>query len=86
MRAELEAHWEIVAEGAQTILRAAGVSEAYNQLKSLARGKEITKETFNQWIENLSVEESVKQKLRALSPLTCIGLAEEIATLAFEEN
>ena len=86
MRAELEAHWEIVAEGAQTILRAAGVSEAYNQLKSLARGKEITKETFNQWIENLSVEESVKQKLRALSPLTYIGLAEEIATLAFEEN
>ena len=86
MRTELEAHWEIVAEGAQTILRAAGVSEAYNQLKSLARGKEITKETFNQWIENLSVEESVKEKLRALSPLTYIGLAEEIATLAFEEN
>ena len=39
MRAELEAHWEIVAEGAQTILRAAGVSDAYDQLKSIARGK-----------------------------------------------
>ena len=34
MRAELEAHWEVVAEGAQTILRAAGVSDAYDQLKS----------------------------------------------------
>jgi len=86
MRAELEAHWEIVAEGAQTILRAAGVSEAYNQLKSLARGKEITKETFNQWIENLSAGESVKEKLRALSPLTYVGLAEEIADRALKEN
>ena len=66
MRAELEAHWEVVAEGAQTILRAAGVSDAYDQLKSIP-GKQITKETFTQWIENLSVEELVKEKLRALS-------------------
>jgi len=86
MRAELEAHWEIVAEGAQTILRAARVSDAYDQLKSIARGKEITKGTFNQWIENLSVEESVKQKLRALSPLTYIGLAEDIAMKSLKEK
>jgi adenylosuccinate lyase len=86
MRAELEAHWEVVAEGAQTILRAAGVSDAYDQLQSIARGKQITKETFNQWIENLSVEESVKEKLRALSPLTYVGLAEEIAKKALEKK
>ncbi|HEY9151852.1 MAG TPA: adenylosuccinate lyase [Anaerolineales bacterium] len=82
MRSELEAHWEVIAEGAQTILRAAGVSEAYEQLKSFARGKEITKETFNLWIESLSVDEPVKEKLRALSPLTYIGLAEEIANMS----
>jgi adenylosuccinate lyase len=86
MRAELEAHWEVVAEGAQTILRAAGVSDAYNQLKSLARGKEITKVTFNQWIENLSVKESVKEKLRTLSPLSYVGLAEEIAKKVLKDN
>ncbi|MGA7193415.1 MAG: adenylosuccinate lyase [Anaerolineales bacterium] len=86
MRAELEAHWEVVAEGAQTILRAAGVSDAYDQLKSLARGKQITKETFTQWIENLSVEELVKEKLRALSPLTYVGLAEEIAENSLKEK
>ena len=86
MRAELDAHWEIVAEGAQTILRAAGVGKAYDQLKSIARGKEITKETFNQWIGNLSVDESVKEKLRALSPLTYIGLAEEIAEKTLKEK
>jgi adenylosuccinate lyase len=85
-RSELEAHWDVIAEGAQTILRAAGFSEAYDQLKSIARGKEITKEMFNQWIENLSVGESVKEKLRALSPLTYIGLAEEIAEKTLEEK
>ncbi len=86
MRAELEAHWEVVAEGAQIILRAAGVSDAYDQLKSLSRGKEITKETFSQWIENLPFDESVKEKLHALSPLTYIGLAEEIADKTLNEN
>ncbi|MFZ1043550.1 MAG: adenylosuccinate lyase [Anaerolineales bacterium] len=86
MRAELEAHWEVVAEGAQTILRAAGVSEAYDQLKSIARGKEITKESFVKWVENLSVDESMKGKLRGLSPLTYIGLAEEIAERTLKEK
>ncbi len=86
MRSELESHWEIVAEGAQTILRAAGISDAYDQLKSIARGKQITKDSFTQWIEDLSVEESVKEKLRALSPLTYIGLAEEIAKKSLKEK
>lgn len=86
MRSELEAYWEVVAEGAQTILRAAGVSEAYDQLKSIARGKEITKETFKQWIESLSIDESVKEKLHTLSPLTYMGLAEEIAEKTLKEK
>ena len=86
MKSSLEAHWEVVAEGAQTILRAAGVREAYEQMKSIARGKEITKETFNKWIESLSVDEEIKEKIRALSPLTYIGLAEEIAARVLNED
>jgi adenylosuccinate lyase len=78
LRYGLEAHWEVVAEGAQTILRAAKVASAYEQLKSLTRGKEITQESFRQWIESLEVDENVKTKLRTLSPLTYIGLADEI--------
>ncbi len=86
MKKDLENHWEVIAEGAQTILRAAGVSEAYDQLKSFTRGKGITKETFNKWIDGLSVDKSVKEKLRALSPLTYVGLAEEIAEKALKEK
>ena len=78
MRSALEAHWEVVAEGAQTILRAANIPSAYEQLKSLTRGKGITQESYQDWVESLRVEETVKSKLRSLSPLTYIGLAGEI--------
>jgi adenylosuccinate lyase len=78
MRADLESHWEVVSEGAQTILRAAGMSDAYDSLKSLTRGKAITRETFAEWIESLTVNDSVKAQLRALSPLSYLGIAEQI--------
>jgi adenylosuccinate lyase len=78
MRSDLEAHWEVVAEGAQTILRAANIPSAYEQLKSLTRGKEITQESYLEWVEALDVNEEIKSKLRPLSPLTYVGLAEKI--------
>jgi len=85
MLSELEAHWEVVAEGAQTILRAAGIPAAYDQLKSLTRGRDFTKETFRQWVENLQVDEDLRSKLRALSPTGYIGLAAEIAAQTLME-
>jgi adenylosuccinate lyase len=78
LRSVLEAHWEVVAEGAQTILRAANIPSAYEQLKSLTRGKEITQENYRRWIASLDVDESIKSNLRSLSPLAYVGLAEDI--------
>jgi adenylosuccinate lyase len=78
MRSELEAHWEVIAEGVQTVLRAANVPSAYEQLKALTRGKGITRESYHAWVEALELEESIKSRLRSLSPLTYVGLAEEI--------
>jgi len=78
MRSALEAHWEIIAEGAQTILRATNIPSAYEQLKSLTRGQNITQKSYLDWVEALEVEETVKTSLRSLSPLTYVGLAEEI--------
>ena len=85
MRAELEAHWEVVAEGAQTILRTAGVSGAYDDLKALTRGKALTQQAYEEWIDELHVVEEVKSSLRALSPLTYTGLAEQIVDRALGE-
>jgi adenylosuccinate lyase len=86
MCADLDAHWEVVTEGAQTILRAAGVPGAYDALKSLTRGKGITASEFAAWIERLPADESVKARLRALSPFTYIGLAEDIVEQALAND
>lgn len=75
LRAELESHWEIVSEGAQTILRAVGKSDAYESLKEQTRGKILTGEDYRAWAESIQVEEGTRAKLLSLTPHTYIGLA-----------
>jgi adenylosuccinate lyase len=82
MRHDLEAHWEVVAEGAQTILRASGLKNPYELLKDLTRGRGLTQDDYNRWIDKLDADEAVKNRLRRLSPLTYTGLAEEIVERA----
>jgi len=78
LRSELESHWEVIAEGAQTILRSTNDPSAYQQLKNLTRGVGISPESYHQWVNELNVDKQIKARLRALSPQTYIGLAEEI--------
>lgn len=82
MRRELEAHWEVIAEGAQTILRAAGIPSAYDQLKALARGRPLSREAYLAWVQSLPVAADVRAALCSLSPLTYLGLAENLAAEA----
>lgn len=85
LRAELDAHWEIIAEGAQTILRAAGVSGAYEQLKTLTRGKTLNRNAYLVWVDSLALPDSIREPLRALSPTSYLGLAEQLTRKALEE-
>lgn len=78
LRADLDAHWETLAEAAQTILRAAGEPDAYEQLKQLTRGKPFTREIYLQWVDGLSVAPETKTRLTALTPFDYIGLAKEL--------
>ncbi|MDK1029571.1 MAG: adenylosuccinate lyase [Anaerolineae bacterium] len=78
MRSELEAHWEVIAEGAQTILRSAQVSSAYDQVKTLTRGKGFTSDSYKAWVDTLDIDEQVKSRLLKLSPTSYTGLAEKI--------
>ena len=82
LRADLETHWDVIAEGAQTILRAAGVADAYEQLKTLTRGKGLDRADYEAWVANLSVDKSVKQSLRELTPFSYLGLAEQLTEQA----
>ena len=82
LRVDLESHWDVIAEGAQTILRAAGVADAYEQLKMLTRGKGLDRADYEAWVANLSVDKSVKQSLRELTPFSYLGLAEQLTEQA----
>lgn len=74
----LNAHWEVVSEGAQTILRAAGRSDAYESLKSQTRGRRMDRSSYQRWVEALDVDEETRGRLLSLSPESYLGLAVQI--------
>jgi adenylosuccinate lyase len=75
IKQELNEHWEVVSEGAQTILRAVGRSDAYESLKSQTRGRVLNENNYRLWIESLDIDEETRTRLSGLSPETYIGLA-----------
>ncbi|MCL4395143.1 MAG: adenylosuccinate lyase [Chloroflexi bacterium] len=85
MSADLDAHWETIAEGIQTVLRAAGMPRGYETLKALTQGKHLSEPDLKSWIDTLDAEDSVKDRLRALTPRTYTGLAEQLVDLAIQE-
>lgn len=86
IKSELNAHWEVVSEGAQTILRAAGRSDAYESLKSQTRGRTMDRNSYKSWVEALDVPEETRAKLMSLSPESYIGLAIEITDSAIRSS
>ncbi|MCA9380265.1 adenylosuccinate lyase [Candidatus Dojkabacteria bacterium] len=78
---ELDNHWEIIAEGIQTLLRTTDYTQPYEKLKELTRGKVVTKETYTKFIDELEVPEDFKDKLRKLSPENYIGNAVKLVDL-----
>ena len=72
--ADLERNWAVVAEAIQTILRRENYPNPYETLKALTRtGAGINHEVIAEFIETLEVSESVKDELRAISPMTYTG-------------
>lgn len=78
LTAELNAHWEVVSEGAQTILRAAGKSDAYESLKKQTRGRVLTESDYKAWCDSIDVDDATREKLKTLSPESYIGLAVQL--------
>lgn len=72
---DLDAMWNVVAEGIQTILRREGYPHPYETLKQLTRtNSKVTAESIAEFIDTLEVSDAVKAELRALSPSTYTGL------------
>lgn len=81
LKKELSGNPEVLAEAIQTILRKLGHNDAYEQLKELTRGEKMTMEYMHDFINNLDLPKSEKQKLLKLTPEKYIGLAKKITGL-----
>ena len=81
VREELERHPEVVSEAIQTVLRREGIPMPYEQLKALTRGKAVTRDVLETFINELKVPDSVKAELLRVTPLNYIGLASQIVEL-----
>ena len=79
LAADLDAAWEVLAEPIQTVMRRYGLPNPYERLKELTRGKSITKQTLSAFIDTLELPTPERERLKALTPATYIGLAADLA-------
>ena len=79
LAADLDSAWEVLAEPVQTVMRRYGVSNPYEQLKHLTRGKGITREALQAFIGKLAIPEAEKARLLAMTPASYVGMAVDLA-------
>ena len=80
LMADLDHAWEVLAEPIQMVMRVHGVADAYEELKTLTRGKKhITREKLHAFIDQLELPDKIKTQLKQLSPATYTGYAEDLA-------
>lgn len=76
---DLDNCWEVLAEPVQTVMRRYGIENPYEQLKELTRGKGITREALQTFIQGLAIPDDAKQRLLEMTPGSYIGKATELA-------
>ena len=72
---DLDAAWEIMAEPIQTVMRRYNIEGAYEKLKELTRGNDMSRETIQNFVEGLDIPQAAKQGLLDLTPASYIGNA-----------
>ena len=84
LRTELQNTPEVLAEAVQTILRKNGYENAYEILKEMTRGKNISLQAIRDYVRKLKIDENDKKVLLNLTPEKYIGLAEKIARIKIQ--
>ncbi len=77
--ADLDNHWEVLAEAVQTVMRRYGIERPYEKLKTFTRGQKITKVLLHEFISELALEDTIKQTLLKLTPSNYLGYANDLA-------
>jgi len=86
VRRDLDGAWEVLAEPIQTMLRRAGVEDAYEQLKHLTRGRKLTRAGLRRLIGRLDLPTGARERLLAMAPEDYVGLAPELARRAADKS
>lgn len=75
---DLAANPAVIAEAIQTILRREGHADAYERVKALTRGQRVTLDDLRAAVDDLSVDEAVREELRGLTPGEYTGVASDL--------
>ena len=75
---ELDNNWIVLSEAVQTVMRLENIENAYEKLKDLTRGKNLKKEQYLEYVENLNVTQKNKDYLKSLNPRNYIGVAPKL--------
>lgn len=78
LKKDLENAPEVLTEAVQTVMRAHGHHDAYDQLKNFSRGKILSLEDIQTFIDSVDLPEAEKKKLKELTPAKYIGLSEKL--------
>ena len=82
---DLLENWEVLGEAIQTVIRAevaagrSNISNPYELLKELTRGKRIGGEDLITFVNGLDLQQEAKDRLLALKPQTYVGVAASLA-------
>lgn len=74
IKADLEDHWIVVSEAIQTVLRREGFPNPYEIIKKHTRGQKVTQETIRKIIEELEIDDNIKNELLKITPFNFIGI------------
>ena len=75
---DLNSNVAVVSEAIQTVLRKNGYTNAYELLKELTRGKEITSQDICSFVQSLDIQAEDKEMLLSLTPSNYLGLADKL--------
>ena len=85
LEGDLNDAWEVLTEAVQTVMRSEGISDPYERVRELVRGRTLDRTSYLEMLASLQLSEDSRQSLEQLTPSSYVGLASEIATQAFEK-
>ncbi len=79
VREDLDRAWEVLGEAVQTVMRAHGLPDAYDNLKTFTRGRTVDRSAMREFIESLDLPAAEKDRLLCFEPANYLGLAPILA-------